>query len=100
MGACRAADPAGQAGRRQAQGGPARGARSNSDWEAHATFWSGLRLGKTENEALEWMDETFNVKYRKQGMLFALGNMAKRPQTWQLLGVIRADEPLQQALPF
>lgn len=72
----------------------------NADWEAHAMFWNGLRSGKTETEVLDWMHETFNVKYPKRGMLFALGNMAKRPQTWQLLGVIRADEPLQATFSF
>jgi hypothetical protein len=33
-----------------------------------------------------------------KGMVFALGNQAKRPQTWQLLGVIRLDEMLQGEL--
>ncbi len=49
-------------------------------------------------EALEWMDHTFNVEYPKRGMAFALGNMAKRPQTWQLLGVLRIDVPTQGEL--
>jgi hypothetical protein len=31
-------------------------------------------------------------------MAFALGNQAKRPQTWQLLGVIRLDEVTQGEL--
>ncbi len=29
------------------------------------------------------------------GMVFALGNQAKRPQTWQLLGVILLAELVQ-----
>jgi hypothetical protein len=31
-------------------------------------------------------------------MLFCVGNMAKRPQTWQLLGVLRVDDTGQPAL--
>lgn len=65
---------------------------TNGDWEAHAMFYMGLRRGKTIAEVLDWMDHTFNVVYPQKGMAFAVGNMAKRPQTWQLLGVIRLDE--------
>lgn len=38
---------------------------------------------------------TFNDVYPRKGMVFAIGNQAKRPQTWQLLGVIRLDEAKQ-----
>jgi hypothetical protein len=31
-------------------------------------------------------------------MVFAIGNQAKRPKTWQLLGVIRLDEMKQGEL--
>ena len=31
-------------------------------------------------------------------MLFYVGNMAKRPQTWQLLGVLRVDDTGQTSL--
>jgi hypothetical protein len=65
---------------------------TNGDWEAHAMYYMGLRRGKTVRETLDWMDHTFNVVYPEKGMVFAVGNMAKRPQTWQLLGVIRLDE--------
>jgi hypothetical protein len=69
------------------------------DWEVNAMFYNGSRrMG--ENAALEWMNETFNVTYPKLGMTFALGNMAKRPQTWQLLGVIRANEQRQSDFGF
>ena len=51
-----------------------------------------------EAEALKRMSAVFNDEYPKKGMLFALGNQAKRPQTWQLLGVIRYDQPLQTDL--
>lgn len=65
---------------------------TNGDWEAHAMFYMGRRRGKTIAEVLDWMEHTFNVVYPQKGMGFAVGNMAKRPQTWQLLGVIRLDE--------
>lgn len=63
----------------------------NGDWEAHAMFYNGRRRS-SEVEVLQWMDETFNVKYPAKGMAFAVGNQAKRPHIWQLLGVLRLDE--------
>lgn len=72
----------------------------NGDWEAHAMFYNGRKRGMSEKETLDWMDDTFNVKYPKQGMLFAVGNQAKRPQVWQLLGVLRVDDPGQGILPL
>lgn len=71
----------------------------NGDWEAHAMFWRECKRGGSE-KALEWMNHTFNEEYPKRGMAFAIGNLAKRPQTWQLLGVIRLDELQQAALPL
>lgn len=69
----------------------------NGDWEAHAMYWAAVnKHGMSEAEALEWMDQVFNVDYPQNGMLFAVGNMLKRPQTWQLLGVLRVDEPAQE----
>ena len=55
-------------------------------------FYNGLRRGKTKAEVLDWMDDVFNVEYPSKGMVFAVGNQAKRPHVWQLLGVIRLDE--------
>ncbi len=69
----------------------------NGDWEAHAMFWRE-RQRTSEAEALRWMDGVFNDDYPRRGMAFAIGNMAKRPQTWQLLGVLRLDEALQSSL--
>lgn len=69
----------------------------NGDWEAHAMFWNGCRR-TSEAETLRWMCETFNEVYPRAGMAFAIGNLAKRPQTWQLLGVLRLDEPIQGTL--
>ncbi len=51
-----------------------------------------------EQQTLKRMEETFNDRYPKAGMAFALGNMAKRPHTWQLLGVIRLAEDPQPDL--
>jgi len=60
------------------------------DWEAHATFlkWRGLY---GESETLRKLSGLYNDEYPKRGFVFAIGNMAKRPQTWQLLGIIRLD---------
>lgn len=65
---------------------------TNGDWEAHAMFYHGRMRGKTEAEVLDWMDHVFNVEYPAKGMAFAVGNQAKRPHVWQLLGVLRLDE--------
>ncbi len=69
------------------------------DWEMHATYRNFSRaLG--DSGALEKMEHIFNVEYPRKGVLFALGNMAKRPQTWQLLGVIRAEFSKQTEMRF
>lgn len=71
---------------------------ANGDWEAHAMFFYGRRREGSERAALDWMCTTFNDDYPKKGMLFCVGNMAKRPKTWQLLGVLRVDDTGQGAL--
>jgi hypothetical protein len=71
---------------------------TNGDWEAHAMFYNARKRGQPEQEVLEWMDHRFNVEYPERGMLFAVGNQAKRPHIWQLLGVLRVDETTQTAL--
>lgn len=69
------------------------------DWEIHATYRNFSRaLG--EAGALEKMEHIFNVEYPRKGVLFALGNMAKRPQTWQLLGIIRVEPSKQTEMSF
>ncbi len=72
----------------------------NGDWEAYAMFYNGMKRGMSEAEVLDWMNDIFNVKYPREGMLFAVGNQAKRPQTWQLLGVLKVDDSRQEALPL
>ena len=71
----------------------------DGDWETHAMFFRE-RNRKSEQEALRWMSQVFNEHYPKKGMVFAIGNMASRPQTWQLLGVIRLDITVQSELSF
>jgi hypothetical protein len=67
------------------------------DWETHAMFWRWKRH-KGETEALELMAGTFNDEYPQKGIVFAIGNQAKRPHIWQLLGVIRLGESDQGEL--
>lgn len=71
---------------------------TNGDWEAHAMYYNERKRGRSIQETLDWMDHKFNVEYPKRGMLFAVGNQAKRPHVWQLLGVLRVDETLQASL--
>ncbi|MEQ8349249.1 MAG: hypothetical protein RIB84_22745 [Sneathiellaceae bacterium] len=71
---------------------------ANGDWEAHAMFFHGRRREGSNQAALDWMSKTFNDEYPKKGMLFCIGNIAKRPQTWQLLGVLRVDDTGQTSL--
>jgi hypothetical protein len=69
----------------------------NGDWETHVTFWKWRSL-YGEAETLKKMSGVFNDEYPAKGMLFALGNQAKRPHTWQLLGVIKMGEAKQGEL--
>lgn len=71
---------------------------ANGDWEAHAMFFNGRRREGSDQAALDWMAKTFNDEYPKRGILFCVGNMAKRPQTWQLLGVLRVGDTSQASL--
>ncbi|MBO6676142.1 MAG: hypothetical protein JJ908_13800 [Rhizobiales bacterium] len=73
---------------------------TNGDWEAHAMFFNGRQRLGSDEKTLSWMDHTFNEDYPQKGMVFCLGNMMSRPQTWQLLGILRVDEPEQQGLAF
>ncbi len=67
------------------------------DWETTAAFWR-LRQSHGEEAALKHLDETYNRLYPERGMVLALGNMARRPQTWLLLGVVRLNHPDQPRL--
>lgn len=67
------------------------------DWETHAAFYN-LRRRYSEEEALRHLNGMYNETYPAKGVAFAIGNMAKRPQIWQLLGVIRLDKTGQLRL--
>lgn len=69
----------------------------SGDWETHAMFWRWKNI-HGEAEALRRMGIVYNEEYPAKGMAFALGNMFKRPKTWQLLGVIRLAELDQRDL--
>jgi hypothetical protein len=68
------------------------------DWEVHTTFRRRRDEFGGDEAALKWMDEKFNHEYPRKGMAFAVGNVAARPQTWMLLGIIRLDELTQGEL--
>lgn len=67
------------------------------DWETIAAFTKFSRQ-YGEQEAIARLAATYNETYQKKGMVLALGTMAKRPQVWTLLGIIRADEVAQDSL--
>lgn len=78
--------------------GSGKHAKKCGDWEVHAMFRNfSQKYG--ENEALERMEHIFCVEYPKRGVMFALGNMQKRPNIWQLLGIIRAEK-IEESLLF
>lgn len=68
-----------------------------ADWETQAAFFS-LRRKYGEVGALEHLQRTYCEQYVQSGMVLALGNMAARPQTWQLLGIIPIAETKQASL--
>ena len=67
------------------------------DWETSATFFK-WRKSYGEQEALVRLKDTYENRYAKKGLAFAMGTVAKRPKQWLLLGIIRMDEIFQPAL--
>lgn len=67
------------------------------DWETTAAFWN-LNKRNGPDYALGHLDRMYNHEYQENGMVLALGNMAARPQTWLLLGIIRLDDLKQGQL--
>lgn len=61
-----------------------------SDWETSTTYWK-MTKQYGEAEALRHLSETYNEKYPRSGMVFAMGTVKRRPGQWLLLGVIRLD---------
>lgn len=61
-------------------------------------FFNGRRRKGSDHATLEWMSGRFSNEYLRKGMLLCVGNVANRPQTRQLLGVLRVDNTSQIAL--
>lgn len=68
-----------------------------ADWETSAAFYNNER-NYGETEALNHLRTTYCENYAKTGLVFALGNMASRPQTWQLLGIFPSEPTDQMTL--
>ncbi|KJZ20914.1 hypothetical protein TW80_01480 [Loktanella sp. S4079] len=68
-----------------------------ADWETAATFYK-LSREMEEHAVLEHLRNTYCEQYVKKGLVFALGNMQKRPQTWQLLGIFPVEATKQGSL--
>jgi hypothetical protein len=68
-----------------------------ADWETAAAFFM-LSKKYEENEVLRHLEKTYTEDYPKTGLVFALGNMASRPQTWQLLGLFPVHPTKQTQL--
>ena len=63
------------------------------DWETTAAFFK-LRRSYTEGEVLSHLARTYNEARTGRGLVMAMGNMKKRPNQWQLLGLLAVpDEP-------
>ncbi|MFD2844777.1 hypothetical protein [Paracoccus cavernae] len=71
---------------------------TNADWELHAWFFRLQRELGNDQAALDMISQKMNGDYPRNGMMFAIGNIAKRPQVWQLLGVLRVDHQSQSSL--
>ena len=67
------------------------------DWETSAAFFN-LRRYYAEHEVLRHLEQKYIEEYPLKGLVFALGNMKKRPQTWQLLGVFPCAPTTQLTL--
>ena len=68
------------------------------DWETSAMFNRAAKREGSDEKALEWMSRIFNKDYPEKGMLFCVGNIARYPKTWQLLGVLRVNDADQDEL--
>ena len=67
------------------------------DWETTAMFYK-FRRQYGEEEALSMMRDTFNDKYPKRGVAFAMGTHSRRPKQWLRVGILRVDKPDQLVL--
>ncbi|MFY0309742.1 hypothetical protein ACFMBG_07570 [Leisingera sp. D0M16] len=65
-----------------------------ADWETSAAFFN-LRRSMPEIDVLRHLEKTYCDDYAQKGLVLALGNMKRRPQTWQLLGIFPVERPVQ-----
>lgn len=77
------------------EGGPH--TKTCADWETSAAFFN-LRAKYDEQIVLQHLQNKYCEQYVKKGLVFALGNMKKRPQTWQLLGIFPVKDNKQPEL--
>lgn len=68
-----------------------------ADWETAATFYK-MSKQMEERAVLQYLQTTYCEQYVRKGLVFALGNMQKRPQTWQLLGIFPVEPTNQGSL--
>lgn len=68
-----------------------------ADWETSAAYFN-LRKGYAEKKVLEHLRDTYCDKYASKGLVLSLGNMKRRPQTWQLLGLFPVQATEQKEL--
>lgn len=71
--------------------------KSCADWETSAAFYN-LRKSYSEAKTLEHLQKAYCETYVRAGLVLALGNMQKRPQTWQLLGIFPVERSKQPDL--
>jgi hypothetical protein len=72
--------------------------RQCGDWEIEATYWRFRQRLGSEEAALAEMSEIFNGRYNRDGLAVAMGNQARSPATWTLLGIIRLNQSDQLSL--
>lgn len=68
-----------------------------ADWETSATFFN-LRRQMEEADVLKHLESTYCDAYVKTGLVLALGNVKRRPHTWQLLGLFPVQQTIQSDL--
>jgi hypothetical protein len=69
------------------------------DWETEAAFWN-LSRRYDESQVLQHLNAEYNQRRPGKGLVLALGNMAARPQTWLLLGILALPEAEPDLLTF
>lgn len=67
------------------------------DWETYAAFFN-LEKKYGAQKAIQHLETEYCETYVNKGLVFALGNMQRRPQTWQLLSIFPSAPTSQLAL--